>query len=104
MSTDEAPCQADARLAILAELARLPDATLNSRNLARMIDGIVPRRPSEWVEAQIAWLDSIGAVNSRRSDLPGVGPVVIATLTQSGRNHVERRVLIPGISTPADEV
>ena len=100
----EQQCQEDARLAILAELARLPDAMLNSRALVRLIDGIVPRKPREWVEAQIAWLDSIGAVNSRRSDLPGVGPVVIATLTQSGRNHVERRVLIPGISTPADEV
>lgn len=98
----EQQCQADARLAILAELARLSDATLNSRNLARMIELIVPRKPHEWIEAQIAWLESVGAVRSMRSDLPGIGPVVIATLTQSGRNHVERRVLIPGISTPSD--
>lgn len=103
MSSYEEQCRADARLAILAELAQQTDATLNSRNLARMIEAIVPRRPVEWVEAQINWLAEVGAVGVSRSDLPGVGPVAIATLTRHGRDHVELRSLIPGVSRPADK-
>ena len=102
MSSYEEQCRADARLAILAELAQQTDATLNSRNIARMIETIVPRRPIEWVEAQIAWLAEMGAVTALRSDLPGLGTVMIATITRFGRDHVELRSLIPGVSRPAD--
>ncbi len=104
MNSYEEDCRADARLAILAELAQQTDATLNSRNLSRMIEAIVPRRPLEWVEAQIAWLAEMGAVTAKRSDLPGIGPVSIATITRMGRDHVELRSLIPGVSRPADAV
>lgn len=93
----------DARLVILAELARQPDATLNSRNLTKVVEAVAPRRPSEWVEAQIDWLETMGAVKASRTDLPGLGAVVIATLTRTGRNHVERRAFLPGVSRPADE-
>lgn len=93
----------DARLVILAELAGQRDATLNSRNLAMAVDGVVPRRPSEWVEAQIEWLETMGAIKATRTELPAIGPVIIATLTRTGRNHVERRAFLPGISRPADE-
>lgn len=96
-------CKEDARLAILAELAAQRDATLNSRNLAQVVESIVPRRPREWVEAQLEWLDGMGAVNLRKTDLAGIGPVIIATLTRTGRDHVERRAFIPGVSLPADE-
>ena len=96
----EQQCQADARLAILAELAAQDDETLNSRNLALMVDQVVPRRPVEWVEAQLVWLEGMGAVSLRRSDLPGLGAVAITTLTATGRNHVERRSLLPGVTRP----
>lgn len=102
MSYDQ-QCMEDARLVILAELARQRDATLNSRNLAQIVDAVVPRRPREWTEAQLHWLDGMGAVNLRSTDLPGLGPVIIATLTRTGRDHIERRALLPGISHPADE-
>ena len=69
-----------------------------------MIEAIVPRRPVEWVEAQIAWLAEMGAVTMQRSDLPGIGPVAVATITRFGRDHVELRNLIPGVSRPADVV
>ena len=103
MSDYDKRCQADARLAILAELAQQPDDTLNSRNLAVMTEAIVPRRPHEWVEAQLVWLDQVDAINIKRTELAGLGTVTIATLTRTGRNHVERRAFIPGVSTPADE-
>lgn len=102
MSSYEQKCQEDARLAILAELARQRDATLNSRSLATLIDLVVPRKTREWVETQLDWLDSMGAIKVTRSDLPGLGPVSIATITRTGRDHVERRIVINGITRPAD--
>ena len=102
MTSWEQQCQADARLVILAELARQDDETLNSRNLARLVDQVVPRKPVEWVEAQLTWLEGMGAVRLQRSDMPGIGSVAIATLTSTGRNHIERRALLPGVTRPQD--
>ncbi len=103
MSGYDERCRADARLAILAELARQSDATLSSRSLAPFIEQVVPRRPSEWLDAQLQWLAQMGAINITRSSIAGLGDVIIATLTVMGRNHVERRAPIPGVSMPADE-
>lgn len=102
MSSYEQKCQEDARLAILAELAGQRDATLNSRSLATLIDLVVPRKTREWVETQIDWLETMGAIRCTRSDLPGLGPVTIATITRMGRDHVDRRTVIAGITRPAD--
>lgn len=102
MSSWEQKCQEDARLVILAELAQQRDATLNSRALATLVDQVVPRKPTEWVETQIDWLESMGAISVTRSNLPGLGPVSIATIKRLGRDHVERRVVIHGITLPAD--
>lgn len=95
--------QADARLAILAELAQQPDARLNSRNLSAVVEQVVPRRPREWMEQQLRWLAQMDAINLTEQTLPGLGPVHIATLTRTGRDHVERRQFIPGVTLPADE-
>lgn len=95
-------CQEDARLAILAELAEQRDARLNSRNLAVVVDQVVRNRPREWLEAQLRWLDSMGAIHLEEGNLPGLGPVHFATLTRSGRDHVERRQFLPGVTVPAD--
>lgn len=104
MSNYEQRCQEDARLAILAELAAQRDASLNSLSIARLIDTLVPRRPIEWVETQLDWLDAMNAVNLQRSDMPGLGRVTIATITRTGRDHVECRSLICGVTRPADAV
>jgi len=95
-------CQEDARLVILAQLARERDARLNSRNLAIAVDQVVRNRPREWLVAQLRWLDSMDAINLEEGDLPGLGPVHFATLTRTGRDHVDRRQFIPGVTLPAD--
>ena len=41
------------------------------------------------------------AIEIRTSDLPGLGAVVVATLLRAGRDHVERRAPIAGVSWPA---
>ena len=101
--TYEDRCRADARLVILAELAGQEDARLNSRNLAVVVAQVVPRQTDEWLLQQLRWLDGMDALNLSESNLPGLGPVHIATLTRTGRDHVERRRFIPGVSKPADE-
>ena len=102
MNGYDAQCRADARLAILAELARQADGTLSNRVLAPMVELLVPRRPAAWVDAQLVWLGEMGAVRLTQHDIAGVGWVIIATLTRTGRDHVERRAAIPGVATPAD--
>lgn len=103
MSSYEQKCQEDARLAILAELARQRDATLNSRSIERVVGALGMRRTDEWIENQLRRLEEFGAVNVRQTDLPGLGRVLIATLTRTGRDHVDRRALLTGVSAPADE-
>jgi len=100
----EQQCQADARLAILADLARQRDATSNSMILHRLLDAMGMRRSREWVDTQLARLEELGAVNIRRAGGFGIGELIVVTLTRTGRDHVERRSLIAGVSTPADEV
>lgn len=104
MSSYENQCQEDARLAIIAELASQRDATLNAMSIARVVDTLGIRRTHLWVETQLLQLEQLGAVNLRRTELAGFGEVIVATLTRSGRDHVERRARIAGISAPADEV
>lgn len=93
---------ADARLAILAELARQRDATLNSPLITRLIDSMGYRRSRDWIETQLRKLEELGAVTIREVDLPGFGNVLIASLTRTGRDHVERRSTLVGVSAPAD--
>lgn len=104
MSGYEIKCQEDARLAILAELARQSDATLNALSIGRVIDALGIRRSHAWVETQLLQLEQLGAVNLRRTELAGFGEVVVASLTRTGRDHVDRRTRIAGVSPPADEV
>lgn len=92
----------DARLAILAELAQQRDARLNSLNLTRVVEALGIRRQREWVENQLRFLADTGAISLVTSDLPGLGPVAVATITRLGRDHVEQRTRLAGVSAPAD--
>lgn len=93
---------ADTRLAILAELAQQRDASLNSLTLGMLVDTLGVRRSAEWLDNQLVWLADMGAVQLTEANLPGLGLVKVATLTSVGRNHVERRSAITGVSAPAD--
>ena len=94
--------QEDARLVILAELARQQDGQLNLLSITRVVDAMGIARSREWVETQLAMLEQLGAVQLSHADLPGLGKVAIARLTRAGRDHVERRARIIGVSAPAD--
>lgn len=87
----------DARLIILQELARQNDARLNEMSLTHVLDAMGITRSRDWVRTQLNALADLDAVK-----LAGFGTVTIAELTRHGRDHVERRAMLSGVSRPGD--
>lgn len=88
----------DARLCILKELAAQVDGRLNERTLQRVLDAFGIRRDRNWVRTQMRALEQLGACT-----ITEIGTVLVAALTATGRNHVERRTIIEGVTRPSDE-
>jgi len=88
----------DARREVLTELGRQTDGTLNDASMTRVLDTVGIRRSREWVQTQLLKLEELGAVNLRT-----VAGYTVATITRTGRDHVERRSVIAGGSARADE-
>lgn len=89
---------ADARLMILRELAQQTDGRSSDLVLDRVLDAHGVRRSRDWLRTQLRKLAELEAVR-----VSEVGSVLVATLRRAGRDHVERRFLIEGVSPPADE-
>lgn len=89
---------ADARLCILKELALQVDGRLNEITLMRVLDAFGIRRDRDWVRTQLRALAQLDAVKVSEA-----GTVMVAALTKLGRNHVERRAIIEGVTRPSDE-
>jgi hypothetical protein len=98
MSNYEEHLAQDARLVILKELAKQPDGTLHSGLLTTVLDLFGHRRSREWVSTQLAKLAELGAVR-----LAEQGTVTVATITRAGRDHVEMRAFVAGVSRPTPE-
>lgn len=86
----------DARLVILKALAQEQNNTLNEAILTKVLETFGHTRSREWVRTQILKLQELGAVKTMEA-----GSVVIASLTQAGLDHVERRSTISGIARPS---
>lgn len=89
---------ADARLIILRELAAQTDGRLNDVVLARLLDAMGVKRSRDWLRTQLRRLAELEAIR-----LDEVATVYVATLRQAGRDHVERRALLEGVSRPGEE-
>ncbi len=87
----------DARFFILRELARQIDGRLNSVLLRRMLDLHGITRSADWVLTQLHALDELDAVS-----LTPAGDIMIACIEAEGRDHVEERGLLAGVTRPAD--
>lgn len=87
---------ADARLVILKELANQADGRLNEVVLVRVLDVFGHRRSRDWVAEQLDWLANKGAVELSRA-----GTVLVAQVTRTGMDHVERRAFIEGVNKPS---
>lgn len=87
----------EARLAILGELAKQVDGRLNDQAMTHVLDVIGVRRSRDWVRTQLRALAELDAVR-----LIDLGELLVAELTATGRDHVERRIIIEGVARPRD--
>ncbi|NML88362.1 hypothetical protein HHL26_04685 [Sphingobium sp. TB-6] len=88
----------DGRLVILKELAAQVDGRLNEVSLMNVLDAFAIKRSRNWVRTQMRKLAELDAVR-----ITEAGTVMIAQITSLGRNHVERREIIDGVSRPSDD-
>lgn len=87
----------DARLHILKELVAQVDGRLSELLIRRVLDMYGIRRDRDWIVTQLRKLEALGAV-----ELQDGGGILIAQVTRAGRDHVEERGVIEGITRPAE--
>ena len=97
MSSYTNKIESDARLFILKELIEQVDGRLNELMLRRVLDAYGIRRDRDWVATQLRKLEALGAI-----ELQGAGEVLVAHVSRAGRDHVEERAVIEGVTRPAD--
>ena len=86
----------EARLIILRELEA--DAITSSAHeglLQELLDSHGILKSREWLRDEMRRLHDLGAI-----DLVQAGSYYIATLTNKGRDHLHRRLVIEGIKRP----
>jgi hypothetical protein len=87
----------DARLMIIKELARQVDGRLSELLIRRVLDVYGIRRDRDWTRTQLRKLEALGAI-----ELQDAGDVLVARISPAGRDHVEERGVIEGITRPAE--
>jgi hypothetical protein len=87
---------AEARLIVLRELQAQPGYSLNDAMLQTVLESFGITRSRDWLREELRWLVEMGAIATRDA-----GSVKIAVLTDKGRDHVERRIVIDGIKRPS---
>lgn len=85
----------EARLAILKELAGQTDGRLNDLLLQRALDAYGFRRDRDWVKTQLSKLAALDAVS-----LEELGPITVARLERAGRDHLDERSVLSGVTRP----
>ena len=99
MTLDEI-IRAEARLIILKALAQQAGYSASDALLEPVLEIYGIKRGRAFVTGELTHLAELGAVT-----LTVVGTTSIATLTRRGHDHVERRIIMPGIKRPSpDEV
>jgi len=86
----------DARLTILKALHAESDGRLNEVLITKNLDAFGYRRSRNWVRTQLRALEEVGVIK-----IAEAGTVMLATLLQSGVDHVERRTIVEGIARPS---
>lgn len=87
----------NARLCILRGLHEQPSRRLSDSMLISILQAYAIDRGRDYLHQQLNWLENeAGCVRLIRS-----GDAVIAELTETGEDHVERRTVLPGIKRPS---
>ncbi|OJY32031.1 MAG: hypothetical protein BGP11_11110 [Rhodobacterales bacterium 65-51] len=84
------------RLIVLKTLAQQTDETLNSDLILPELTRFGIRRDRAWLHQEMRWLQTMGALT-----LIEAGSVLVATLTETGRQHLDRVIAIEGIQRPS---
>ena len=85
-----------ARLVVLRALANQVDERLNSDLLLPQLDLFGIRKDRAWLHDEMRWLADMGAVT-----LFEAGSILVATLTEKGRRHLDRHIAIEGVQRPS---
>src|SRR4051812_32858639 len=85
-----------ARLIVLRELHAQSDYSLNDSLLCETLSNFGISKSRDWVREELNYLENVGAISKT-----AVGSVVVATLTNKGIEHVERRLVIQGVKRPS---
>jgi hypothetical protein len=86
----------EARLIILRLLSEQTGGVLNSSLLQAGLEGWGIHKTREWVHGELHHLGELGAVL-----VSSQAGILIATLTQRGADHVERRIVLDGVKRPS---
>lgn len=89
--------EADARLQILLELASQMNGSLTIKPIQVSLDVYGLARDRDWILTQLRKLEALGAIELRFS-----GETPIATISRSGRDHLDERAVIEGVTRPAE--
>ena len=88
---------ADARLQILRELAAQNDGRLSILPLQRALDVYGIKRDRDWIFTQLRKLEALNAI-----EIQMAGELPIARIARAGCDHLDERVVIEGITRPAE--
>ncbi|MBL4785100.1 MAG: hypothetical protein JKY49_06700 [Cohaesibacteraceae bacterium] len=89
----------DVRLVILRALYDQTDYKLNSAMIGLVLEGFGHTCSRDYIHNQLNWLScDTGAIVVEE-----ISSVRIAKLTSIGRDHVERRRVLPGVERPSPE-
>lgn len=86
----------EARLIILKALGSQINESLNSSMLEPVLATFAIHQERPWIHQQLEYLDTMGAVT-----VVAAGSVKIATLTELGRRHLDRKTAIEGVKRPS---
>lgn len=85
----------EARLKILQLLIEASPQPLNHRTLQTALASLSVRLSTDQVRVELAWLAEAGAVT-----LVTAGPLVVAELTERGRDIGKGHATMPGVDSP----
>ncbi|WP_186390253.1 hypothetical protein [Stappia sp. TSB10P1A] len=86
------------RLSILQALGAEFNGHLRDDLLQKAVDVRLVARSIDWIRTQLTVLHELGAVTLERD-----GSRMIAGITSTGRDHIERRRPLAGVAWPEDE-
>jgi len=88
----------NARLTILKAVHEEHDHQLNDALIKIRLDYFGHRKTKDWVRTQLRAMASLGVVTLRER-----GTAMVAVITETGIDHVERRAIVEGIAKPGPE-